>query len=214
MKKVITAVYIFLLSVFFIFSCKSESGEWVAKINGEKVTLDELNNSYYAQLNQIYGESKEEIDKRAADPGEVSKNPMLNKSDFLESMIKQRLVYNKAVEEGVLDNEEVMSLVETAKESIVVGYYIKEKFKDDINITEEEISKIYSEQKSRFRGAPIGQVEQYIRQQLMQQKLQMKLREYVEFLRDEGKIEKNLSPLKTNVNTVMPENESSGTQPE
>ncbi len=69
-----------------------------------------------------------------------------------------------------------------AKEAVVVGFYVKEKFKDQIEVSDQEIAKIYSEQKARFKGAPIDQAEQYIRQQLSQQKLQMKLRDLVESL--------------------------------
>ncbi|MBN2040940.1 MAG: SurA N-terminal domain-containing protein [Spirochaetes bacterium] len=198
-KKMIFGVTFFAACSMFILSCNSgssTSGEWVAKISGEKITADEFDQFYYAQHKSIYNESDENIDKRAEDPNELRNNPLLNKGEFLENLIRQRLVYNKAVKEGILDNKEVEALVEMAKEAVVVGYFVKEKFKDEISVTDEEVAKVYASQKARFKGAPIDQAEQYIRQQLGQQKLQKKLRDFVESLRDEEKIEKNLSLLK------------------
>lgn len=198
-KKMIITITVFAVCSLFATSCNSDStgsGEWIAKISGDKIDYDKFNQFYYAQQKSIYNESNENIDKRAEDPNEVQRNPLLNKSEFLENLIRQRLVYNKAVEEGVLKSKEVEALVEMAKEAVVVGYFVKEKFQDEITITDEEVAEVYKKQKARFKGAPIDQAEQYIRQQLSQQKLQLKLREFVDALRDEEKIEKNLSLIK------------------
>lgn len=192
-KKIIFIPAVIIISLFMFLSCGSEpESQWVARINEDTITLGQFNTFYYAQQKSIYNGTNKEIDARAADPDEVSKNPLLSKAEFLENLIRQKLVYNEAVENGVLDNKEVKALVQMAQEAIVVGYFVKEKFKDQINVTEEEIGQVYTKQKARFRGVPIEQAEQYIRQQLTQQKLQLKLRDLVESLRDEGKIEKKV----------------------
>ncbi len=187
-------IFIALIMVFVaasVFSCAKYSGEWVAKLDKETVTIDELNTLYYAQQKSLYNLPKEKIDEMAADPAQLAKNPTLNKQEFLEQLIRQRLVYNKAKEEGILKDKEVDALVEMAKEAVVVGYYVREKFKHDIEPTQKEVEDIYIQQKAKFQGVPVDQAEMFIKQQLQQQKLQIKIRDLVEKLRDEKGIRKN-----------------------
>ena len=182
----------FMILSSLIFSCGKDS-KWVAKIKGDKITMGELNSSYYGQQKSIYDNlSNEEIDKLASNHEELQRNPTLDKREFLETLIKQRLVYNKAVDDGILKNKEVKSLIQMAQEAVVVGYYVKNKFKNQVEVTDQDISKMYADQKVRFKGVPIEQAELYIKQQLTQKKLQLKVRDLVETLKEEGGIEKNL----------------------
>jgi hypothetical protein len=194
-KYYVVVLMIFLFTTLIIFSCSNDS-KWVAKIKGDEITLGELNAMYYAQQKSIYNDaSNADVDKRAANPEEVSKNPTLDKKEFLENLIRQRLVYNKGIEEGIQKNKELEALTQMAREAVLVGFYVKEKFKNQVEVSDEEIAKVYSEQKAKFKGAPVDQAEQYIRQQMMQQKLQMKLRDFVETLKEEGGIKRNLDLL-------------------
>ncbi|HXK66680.1 MAG TPA: hypothetical protein PK348_10455, partial [Spirochaetota bacterium] len=147
---------------------------------------------------------KEEIDKLAQDPAQLERNPLLNKNNFLEQMIQQRLVYKKAIDDGTLKNEELKTLLDISKEGLVVQYYIREKFKNDISIAPQEVEMIYNQQRARFKGVPIDQAEMYIKQQLFQQKLNMKIKELVDTLRDEKKIEKNMDLLRKELSTQSP----------
>ncbi|HPP48981.1 MAG TPA: hypothetical protein PLO73_03335, partial [Spirochaetota bacterium] len=121
--------------------------------------------------------------------------------NFLEQMIQQRLVYKKAIDDGILKNEELNTLLDISKEGLVVQYYIREKFKNDITIAPQEVEQIYNQQRARFKGVPVDQAEMYIKQQLFQQKLNMKIKELVDTLRDEKKIEKNMELLRKELNT-------------
>ena len=93
------------------------------------------------------------------------------------------------------------TLLDISKEGLVVQYYIREKFKNDITIAPEEVEMIYNQQRARFKGVPVDQAEMYIKQQLFQQKLNMKIKELVDTLRDEKKIEKNMELLRKELNT-------------
>ena len=73
---------------------------------------------------------------------------------------------------------------------MVVGYYVREKFKHDIEPTQKEVEDIYISE-SEVQGVPVDQAEMFIKQQLQQQKLQIKIRDLVEKLRDEKGIRKN-----------------------
>jgi hypothetical protein len=213
LKKYSIEICFFLLAALTVFSfssCGGDDNKWIAKIKGDEITLGQLNAFYYAQQKSIYNDATNaDIDKRAANPEEVAKNPTLDKKEFLENVIRQRLVYNKAMDDGIQKNKELEALIQMAKEAVVVGFYVKEKFKDQIEVSDQEIAKVYSEQKARFKGAPIDQAEQYIRQQMMQQKLQVKLRDLVESLKEEGGIKRNLDILNKNQDSSKKENKES-----
>ena len=195
-KTFINAAIILTFSASIFISCdKKNKGDWIAKINGEAISFDELNTFYYAQHKSIYNISTEDIDKLASDPSTVQKNPTLNKQEFLEQLIKQKLIYNEAVKEGLTKMNEVEALIQMAKEAVVVGYFVKEKFKDEIEISDDDVEKIYSKQRKRFKGIPIDQAELIIKQRIFQEKLQKKLRILVENLREQSKIEKNIKRL-------------------
>lgn len=199
-RKVFFMLIVFSFVCSILLSCnkKKFSGEWIAKIDNHTISIDMLNTYYYAQQKSIYNQSKEEIDKLASNSDALEKNPTLNKAEFLENLVRQRLVYNKAVEDGILDNEDVNALIQMTKETVVVGYYVKEKFKDEIEVTENEIENIYLKEKRNLRGVPIEEAEEYLKQRLFQQKLQLKIRDLVESLKEQSKIEKNVSLLQKN----------------
>ena len=212
-KKYSTFILLFIFAASIMISCGGDDSKWVAKIKGDEITLGELNSLYYAQQKSLYSdESNEQIDKRAANPEELAKNPTLDKKEFLENVIRQRLVYNEAIDKGIQKNKEVEALVQMAQEAVIVGYYVKDKFKDQIEVSDEEIAKIYTQQKDKFRGAPIEQAEQYIRSQMMQQKLQLKLRDLVESLKEEGGIKRN-NELLDKKNDSAPKAEAPKSEP-
>lgn len=194
-----------IMVMAMVISCGNKyGGKWITKIDDETITDNELNAYYYAQMKSIYNLPKEEIDKLAQDPAQLERNPLLNKSNFLEQMIQQRLVYKKAIDDGILKNEELKTLLDISKEGLVVQYYIREKFKNDIAISPQEVEMVYNQQRTRFKGVPIDQAEMYIKQQLFQQKLNMKIKELVDTLRDERKIEKNMDLLRKELSTQSP----------
>ncbi len=215
-KNIFIIAGILLLSsmLLLITACGNGfSGEWVAKINGETITDEELDNYYYAQHKSMMNLSKEEIDKLAANPSATAQNPLLNKQEFLEQMIRQQLVYQEAVDAGALKDDEVKALIDMTKQSVVMGWYVKDKFKDDIEISQDEIEQVYARQRSRFQGVPIEQAEMYIKQNIYQQKMQMKLREMVENLREESKIEKNTELLRKKIKDSNKEVEQDAATP-
>jgi hypothetical protein len=86
---------VLLIQVFSVVAC---SKDWVANIDGDKITLDEFNLLYYTQHKLQMNKSNEEVDKLAADSNAVREIPSLNRELFLNDMISRRLVYNKADE--------------------------------------------------------------------------------------------------------------------
>jgi hypothetical protein len=194
-KEMIFSTCLLAVSVLVVASCGGDSGKWIAKVGGDEIKLGAFNDMYYAQNKQVYGYidvTNEDIDKRALNPEESSRNPYLDKRNFLEATISQKLVYKKAVKDDILKDKDLVLLLDMAREQAIIQYYLLKKFKDQLTVTDQDIAKVYAEQKARFKNVPVEQAEQYIRQNLMQQKLQMKSKELVDSLKEEGGIKRNL----------------------
>lgn len=196
-KKTVFIAFILGLSAGLLITCGNNySGEWVAKIDGDSVTSEELNTLYYAQHRHLLNITKDEIDRYSKEPDKLRQLPTLNKKLFLEELIKQRLVYNKAVKDGFLKNQELQAIIQIAKEGAVVQSYIKDKFKDELKITPEEIESEYIRNRNKlYQAVPIDQAENHIKQKLMMQKLQRSTMEFVENLKEQSRIEKNNEEL-------------------
>ncbi|TAL29774.1 MAG: hypothetical protein EPN93_20770 [Spirochaetes bacterium] len=185
-------------------SCK-DSGSWLAKIDGETLSIEEFNGLYYAQHRSVYHLPDNKIDELAADPEQVARNPFLDKQEFLEQVIRQRLVAKKASAEGFRKEKDLQALIETTTDSLVSTYYISEKYKKEIEPTQKEVDDgiVALNNNPRLdpqiKMLPIEKKELLVKQQLMQQKFQMKAREVVENLRDEGKVQKNSELLKKEI---------------
>lgn len=171
-------------------------GEWIMKIDGTSLSIQELDQLYYAHHKQILQQLKfdvtnEDVDKFAADFMTVKRLPTLNKEIFLNEVINQRLIYDKAVEAGMLNNEEVKAMMKIAQDTAVVQYFIREKFKNDLAVSDQEVEAFYNENRANFKMEPIDQAEKKIRQYLGSQKLLKKMKRFVDDLKDVAKIEKN-----------------------
>lgn len=196
MRKAIvfSAAVCFAFVIFAAFACGK--GNWIVKIDGETITIDELNDLYYAHhknalMQMKFDITNDEIDKLASDFTFVKKLPTLNKEIFLNEVINQRIMYNKAVQAGILDNAEVKAMIKVANDTAVVQYYIREKFKNEIGVSDQEVEAFYNENRERFKMEPIEQAEKKIRQYLSSQKLLLKMKKMVDELKDVARIERN-----------------------
>ncbi len=177
-----------------VFACGK--GKWIVKIDGETITIDELNDLYYAHhknalMQMKFDITNDDIDKLASDFTFVKKLPTLNKEIFLNEVINQRIMYNKAVQAGVLDKPEVKAMMKVATDTAVVQYYIREKFKNEIGVSDQEVEAFYNEHRDNFKMEPIEQAEKKIRQYLSSQKLLLKMKKMVDELKDVARIERN-----------------------
>ncbi len=182
------------LSIALVPGCGK--GEWIVKIDGEALTLQDLDQLYYAHHKQILQQlkfdiSNEDVDKFASDLSTVKRLPTLNKEIFLNEVINQRLMYQKAVEAGTLKSPEVKAMIKVAHDTAVVQHFIREKFKNEIAVSDQEVEAFYNENRANFKMEPIDQAEKKIRQFLSSQKLLKKMKKMVDDLKDIARIEKN-----------------------
>jgi hypothetical protein len=169
----------------FLFS------DWIVKIDGKRISSTEFNNLYYAQCRMIYNKSNEEIDKLANDPASVQQNPMLKKSEFLNSLIQNKLLYLKAESEGYGNNKEAKILTEYQVLNVVGQFYAETVIKNSIVITEKEISDTYLKYQSQFNGVPIQMVTERIKTSLQQQKLSAEYAKKLEDVRKTAQLDRN-----------------------
>lgn len=195
---VYTLLIVFLLSVTYAttsaknrkkYNKKAGKKITAARYSGKRISLYELNLLYYAQHMHLLNIDKNQIDTYAKDPDKIKQLPTLNKRVFLDELIKQRLVYFKAEQDGFLRNEQLQAIISIAKEGAVVQTYIKHKFKKHLTVPNKEVEKEYMQGKdNRYSGVPIDEAEKYIKQKLLMRKLQEKTSRLVEDLKSKAKI--------------------------
>jgi hypothetical protein len=140
-------------------------------------------------------DTNEEVDKIAADPQQISRNPFLNRGYFLEEMIKQKIVYNQAKADKITDDADLKGIIRIQVETLALGFYAKKKFAKDLEVTPKEIEDVYMREQARFKGVPVTNAEEYIKQALKSEKFQKNVAKLITDLKDEAKIEKNLEVL-------------------
>ncbi len=182
----ILATFIILAS----FACEGGSGKWAAKIDGDVISIKELNSFYYTQNKILTNlEKNEDIDKLATDP-RYAANPYLNKGRFLEQLISQKLLYKKAMSDSDVNKDELKTLVELTKLQTVSQYYLGKKLKDRIVVTDEEVNKFYSANKKRFAGRTANEATMMIKQQIFSYKSRQEANKYLMELTAQSKVNK------------------------
>lgn len=176
-------------------SCdKLGSGDWAVKIDDDTISMDEFKKFYYTQNKlTLKVETNEEIDKYAANSENL--NPQIRqflvKSNFLDHLIAQKLLYKKALNDKDINQEELQTIIELSTMTTVAQYYMSIKLKDQIDVTDAEVEQFYNKNRQYFKGAPLtDDVVNRIKQQIFMQKAGAKSNEYIMNLMAESKINK------------------------
>ena len=178
------------LSVLMTISCQNASGDWAAKIDGKTISIDEFNRYYYTQNKMMANvNSKEEVDKLASDPS-YANHPFLNKSNFLDHLIAQKLIYNRAMSDKSIDKDELNTILEITKIQTASQYFLGQKLKDKIKVTDEEVAQYYNQNRRQFTGRTANEATAYIRQQILSYKSRQEANQYVMELVAESEVKK------------------------
>jgi tellurite resistance protein len=190
-KKRDLAVLVALIFAFFSISCNKFTGETAATIDGKKITIEEVNKFYYIQNKLLTNiDSNEEIDKLAENPA-YANHPFLNKANFLDHLIAQKVLYEKAMEDKEINKDELKALLEMVKMQTAAQYYLSKKLKNKISVSDDEVNKIYNENRARFAGRTADESENYIKQQLFAQKSRVEADKLVREILAEHSIKKD-----------------------
>jgi len=194
-SKFLLMIIVFGSLIIGVLSCDSGGG-WAVKIDNETISIDELNRSYYIFNKMTYNlRTDEEVDGLASEAGNLDprdpRRQYLVKSSFVDHLIAQRLLYKKAMSDSSVDRKELEITMEIAKLQAVSMFYLNQKFKDKVTVTDEEVEKFYTENQSSFRGVPLtDEVVKRIKEQLIFQKSMIASNEYITDLMAESRINK------------------------
>ncbi|HPW51277.1 MAG TPA: hypothetical protein PKV85_02865, partial [Spirochaetota bacterium] len=95
----------------------------------------------------------------------------------------------------ITDDADLKGIIRIQVETMALGYYAKKKFAKDLEVTPKEIEEVYMREQARFKGVPVTNAEEYIKQALKSEKFQKNIAKLISDLKDEAKIEKNLEVL-------------------
>jgi len=191
-KQILTIILILLIS--FTFACSKDS-DWAVKIDDQTISMKDFNRFYYSQNKIMLNlATNEEVDKLAEDAESLS-NPQLRqllvKQNFLDQLIAQRLIYNKAYSDKSIDKKEMEAVVEFTKMQALASYYIAQKLRDRLQITDDEVEEFYRTHRQHFRGIPLNQeVIDRIKQQILMEKSQFETNQYLRNLLEEAKVDR------------------------
>ena len=185
----------FTISLLFFSSCKKGSDDsWAVKIDDDTISIEEFNNYYYTQNKLLLNiEKNEDVDKLAENPSDLRPEiqQMVVKTNYLEHIIAQKLIHKKAMNDETINKKELETLIKMSEMQIVAQYYLSKIFKDEINVTDEEVNQFYAKNQQLFRGVPMSDaVINRIKQQIFLQKSQSKSKEYIMNLLAESKVNK------------------------
>jgi hypothetical protein len=161
----------------------NDSDQWVAKINGDTITLDEFRREFGVHVFSL------PIDEEQKNKYE---NDAESKQKFLNNLINEYLIYNKAVSEGYDKRRDVRDLVKAVSRRAIIQVYLNEKIEPKLmDIPDDQIETIYNQNKKLFAGVDIDVARQQIKMQMLQRQYNDRLNDIVDKLKGEAKVIQN-----------------------
>ncbi len=124
--------FLILFSLFFLAGCSKEpeKKEYVARVNDDYLTQEELNNMLLAKENKNF-----------------------YRDEIIRNWINKELLYQKAIKEGITNDSDYVQLMENSKKELAVTLllnkiYSEEKEKIDNN----QIEEFYEQNKDDFKS--------------------------------------------------------------
>lgn len=178
---IIGAILIVVLagaSLFYLFYPGGSSGQVLATVNGEKITVEHFN---------------QEIAKvKEPNRGIIKENP----AKFLEGMIIRRLVLQEAKKQGLLPAKEKKgSEGSVSSEEAVIKEFLEKRLSSAPAVSRQEVETFYEIYKDRMEGRPLEQVAPMIEQIIRQGKQQEQLDQFIGEIRKSASVEINKERL-------------------
>jgi thioredoxin 1 len=176
--------------LFYFFYLESPTRQALARVNDEKITVDQFN---------------KELAK--VDPPLIRDMFREEPNNLLERIIVKTLLLQEAKKQGL--SAPVKTYKDAAKnpvspeESIIIEFMGK-KFSSPPEVTREEVEGFYKMYKDRMEGKPLKEVAPAIEQYIRESKQQEALRQFLEELRKNAKVDVNQERLQK-ITTKPPE---------
>jgi len=182
-QKIILLLIFFSLSLFLFQSC-SKKEQWVAKVEGEKISLDDFNFRFDMYLKNAYADAPDLIP--------LKKNSMEEREAFLKELVNEILLLKEAKKMGIPKQEDVKRLIRLTKQQIIIQAYVSQlNLLNDIRVSEEDVDKYYKENKEYFKGRDPEYVRMYIYRRLVLAQQKQKLDNIVDKLKNKYRIQVN-----------------------
>jgi hypothetical protein len=162
---------------------KQDPSAWLVKINGKTITMKEFEQEFDVHVYSlpIVDEDKE---RYAGDEA--------NKKRFLTNLVNEYLIYNKAVENGYLERDDVKALIQAVSRRAVLQVYLNDEIEPLLtDIPDEQIGAIYDQNKKLYAGVDIDVARQDIQMKLLQQQYNNHLNDLIDNLMGEAKVIRN-----------------------
>ncbi|MBN2158676.1 MAG: hypothetical protein JW807_04720 [Spirochaetes bacterium] len=170
------------IALSFISTCKKEGDETAVKIDNEKISINQFNNYYYMFARMMLNMDKKDVDKMAANP-DIENHPtlnLLNKNKFMDFFVSRKLLYIKATEDDSINQDELNTIAELAKLQFVSSYYLSQKLKDDIKVTDKDVNEFYANNRDKLKGVPMNdEAINWMKQQIFMEKLEVKSNQFI-----------------------------------
>lgn len=180
--KNIALIMALLLSVMMLSTCKKEGEEVAVKIDDKKISINQFNKYYYLFAKMMLNMDKKEVDKLSMNP-EIENHPtlnLLNKTKFMDFFVSRNLLLIKAYQDDSINKEDLDLVAELAKLQFISSYYLSQKLKDEIKVSDQEVNDFYNKNKEKFKGVPMNdEAINWIKQQIFMEKLEIKSNQFI-----------------------------------
>ena len=164
------------------------SKTWVAKIEGEVITLDDFNVRFEYYLKSKYMQQPDMIPR--------ARNSMEERKLAMRDMINERLILQEARKLKVHEKDEVKDMIRLYQQQIVLNSYIEQNLAGDIKVAEADIDAYYGKNRKKFRGMDPDKVRFLIRRELSMKQYEIKLKEILDTLKNKYRIKENESAIR------------------
>lgn len=172
-----------LVSSFGLSEVKPES--YVARVGEYYISTERFNKEYMFVIETLSGGDPSKKNLYLSDPN--------TKRTYLDTMINELAIVIEAYNQGFLSSPdwEILSKISLRK-SVVDGFLAKKIDPSEVSVSEKEVEEFYDKNRKFFRESniPAEKAEEMIRTQIRAQKIQRKIAEYVQKVRDKLSIEK------------------------
>lgn len=183
MTKIKNIILILILFSITLFISCSNSNNWVAKVDGDKITVNDFNVRFDYYLKSKYFQNPELIPQ--------ARNNMEERKAALKDMINERLILLEAKKLKIDKSPEVQNLIRLYNQQIILNNYIEKYLASDLNVSDEEMMAFYNQHKADFRNVDPDMAKRKIKYQLMMVKYDKKITEVIDKLKDKYRIEES-----------------------
>jgi hypothetical protein len=157
--------------------------QWVVKIDETVINLGEFEREFNVHVYSLPIDETQKI-KYESD--------LNNKKKFLTNLVNEYLIFKKALSEGLNKRKDVQDLLAAVERRAVIQVYLNEKIEPKlVDISDEEIERVYNQNKKLFAGVDIEVAQQQIKMQLLQRQYNDHLNDLIDQLKGEAKVVKN-----------------------